>query len=206
MTKTKDKVDVAEATSPEVAIYQHPKFQHCASTMLTFPKGVNVEYDSCEELLEGPACYMLSPRRPRVPKNYKNADDLAGGESCVPKNDKNADGLAGGDSPPAKKMKPDDDSSRCVFCDLSPCILDQGLYDLLCEGGILENDNIDNNAMNKQIRYDLYRKASNFIYGTLGKGVRKQLPHCVVAEIHDFAPEEKVANYAGFKEASTGGE
>ena len=53
MTKTKDKVNVAEATSPKVETNQAPK----ANDALTFPKAVTVEYDSSDELLESLACY-----------------------------------------------------------------------------------------------------------------------------------------------------
>ena len=56
MTKTKDKVNVAEATSPKVETNQAPKAND-ASKILIFPKAVNVEYDSSDELLESSACY-----------------------------------------------------------------------------------------------------------------------------------------------------
>ena len=94
------------------------------------------------------------------------------------------------DCPPYKKTKINADDT-CVYCNSSPCILDQGLYDLLSEGGLLHDDGQDDmKYIQKQIRYDMYRKASQFIYGPLGKGNRKQLPQCLVSEIHDFAPKD----------------
>jgi hypothetical protein len=106
-------------------------------------------------------------------------------------------------SPPKKKMKPEEDSP-CVHCDFCPCILEQGLYDLLSEGvSLLEDDGHDIHAIRRQVRYDMYRKASNFIFGRLGKGIRKKLPDCVVSEIRDFVPENDKTSYVGFREAPT---
>ena len=158
-----------------------------------FPKLVTVEFDSCDELKESTACYCpnLPPRRVVNKKNNTG------------NNNKNVTGYVATDAtdcPPNKKTKMDDDAS-CVYCNSSPCVLDQGLYDLFSEGGMLQDDGQDDiKYIKRQIRYDMYRKASQFIYGPLGKGNRKQLPHCVVSEIHDFAPEDDKENFVGLQE------
>ena len=41
-----------------------------------------------------------------------------------------------------------------------------------------------------------YRNFTSWVYGRLGKGVRKPIPACVVAAIRRKFPAEK---YAGFK-------
>ena len=51
---------------------------------------------------------------------------------------------------------------------------------------------------NREIRYALYRDATTFISGYLGKGNRKELPDCVVCKIRDSYPAEG-GNYVGFK-------
>jgi hypothetical protein len=160
-----------------------------------FPKLVTVEFDFSDELQESTACYCpnLPPRR--VVNNKNN----------TAKNNKNVtvdvttDAI---DSPPNKKTKIDDDAP-CIYCNSSPCVLDQGLYNLLSEGGLLQDDGQDDiKYIRKQIRHDMYRKASQFIYGPLGKGNRKQLPHCVVSEIHDFAPEDAKENFVGLQKTA----
>ena len=54
---------------------------------------------------------------------------------------------------------------------------------------------------NKEIRLTMYREASQFINGYLGKGRRVKLPICVTGEIMDFAPEPG-QKYVGFQEGT----
>ena len=67
-------------------------------------------------------------------------------------------------------------------------------------GERLIDDSIPGVLSNKQIRFILYRFATNWIHGFLlvGKGKRKQLPICVRGEILDFAPQDDHV-YVGFR-------
>jgi hypothetical protein len=95
---------------------------------------------------------------------------------------------------------PPEEEPQCKFYEKSPCILEQGLYNLLAEGSLLlEEEDVE--APNKQIRFDMYWKAARFIWGPLSKGDRRKLPFCVWLEIHDLAPEDDINNYTGFKES-----
>jgi hypothetical protein len=100
-----------------------------------------------------------------------------------------------------EKTEGTEDHVLCNLCQNVPCLLKQGLYDSLSE--LQESFDLASQydyLSNKEIRYRLYRHASFWIEGPLGKGRRKELPPCVVAEIHDFAPEDNVDHYVGFKE------
>ena len=89
----------------------------------------------------------------------------------------------------------------CRYCDWCPCVLDQGLYELITSPDYL--DDVDYvRANGKAIRYDMYCKSTHFIHGPLPKGRRIQLPTCVVGAIHDMAMEDDVRNYVGFQESS----
>jgi hypothetical protein len=37
---------------------------------------------------------------------------------------------------------------------------------------------------NKEKRYEMYAFAAKRLFGRLGRGVRKMIPHCVTSEIH----------------------
>jgi hypothetical protein len=92
---------------------------------------------------------------------------------------------------------------RCVLCDNSPCILRQGLYDDL----VLLSVNMTENSYetvytNKQVRFEMYREATRYIHGYLGKGRCVPLPQCVRTEILDFAPESD-RKYVGFQDGET---
>ncbi len=86
----------------------------------------------------------------------------------------------------------------CPHCERTPCLLYQGLYTLLVEQEEdIYDSNGDTHMTNKQIRFYLYRVATNWIHGVLGKGVRIELPVCVRGEILDMAPEADHV-YTGF--------
>lgn len=65
----------------------------------------------------------------------------------------------------------------------------------------LHDSNGETNMTNKQIRFSLYRMATAWIHGFLGKGVRIELPVCVRGEILDMAPESDHV-YTGFVEGN----
>jgi hypothetical protein len=90
------------------------------------------------------------------------------------------------------KMKPA--PKHCQYCDRAPCVMDEH-YDHLMAIGTEMDEDFDN----KEIRYAMYREMSNTLWGPLGKGVRKQLPKCVVAEIHDAYPTRRGEKYVGFR-------
>jgi hypothetical protein len=55
---------------------------------------------------------------------------------------------------------------------------------------------------NKAIRYELYRFVAKKLWGPLGKGFRKKIPHCIMAEIHDAYPAKEGTSYVGFKRSA----
>jgi hypothetical protein len=114
--------------------------------------------------------------------------------------------LEGGDKPQvfASDGVTDEEAKLCEACNSSPCVLsvvdpdidqDKSLYEYLSFVG--ENMQEDGQT-NKEIRYELYRIATNAISGHLGKGNRKKLPTCVTADIKDLFPES-TGEYVGFK-------
>ena len=104
----------------------------------------------------------------------------------------------------AENNNTNDEGPPCPFCQNAPCLLEQGLYDYLA---LFEEQFVNHNTCepgeltNKVVRYNLYRQASHWIHGHLGKGVRKEFPQCVRTEILDMAPE-KDGLYVGFREAA----
>ena len=86
----------------------------------------------------------------------------------------------------------------CHLCQVTPCLLDQGLYEALEKEYeyVMECDT-ENVITNKEVHFKLYRTATRWIHGYLGRGNRRQLPACVVGEIKDLASEAGGA-YTGF--------
>ena len=60
------------------------------------------------------------------------------------------------------------------------------------------------NKSNNEIRFALYAHMAQAYFVPLGKGVRKQLPVCVVGEIHDAYPTSDGVEYVGFKSGKDG--
>ena len=89
----------------------------------------------------------------------------------------------------------------CKYCQNVPWLLEDGLYELIVqyEEELRENDSTA--LTNKEIRFYLYRYASRWIHGYLGKGNRIKLPKCVRGEILDLAPEPG-GIYIGFKKVA----
>lgn len=95
------------------------------------------------------------------------------------------------------------DMKPCPYCGDTPCFLDQGLYESLTEfESTLRDADHDEQLANKQVRFQLYRHATNWMHGYLGKGKRIELPQCVRSEILDLAPESN-GSYVGFKDAKS---
>ena len=167
----------------------------------SIPSDVIVTYDSDESLKESSVCYHFSPKkRKRARRSVacraliaQLKENTTNNVSPLLQDDSMKKSIAAIAVQPQPEEEP-----QCIYCERSPCILEQGLYDLLVEGGLLLEDD-DVQALKKQIRFDMYRKAARFMWGPLKKGDRRKLPHCVLQEIHDFAPEDDVKKYTGFK-------
>ena len=95
-----------------------------------------------------------------------------------------------------------DEGPPCPLCQNVPCLLEQGLYDclVLFEEQFRFSD-FDGTLTNKCMRYNLYRQATAWMHGHLGKGRRIEIPQCVRTEILDMAPESS-GEYVGFREAA----
>ena len=90
----------------------------------------------------------------------------------------------------------ENEAEQCPHCSNSPCLLYKGLYTSIVEHEEeVRASNTD--ITNKQVRFILYRLATNWIHGFLGRGVQIELPVCVRGEILDLAPEEDHV-YTGF--------
>jgi hypothetical protein len=88
---------------------------------------------------------------------------------------------------------------ECRFCGKAPCVVDFKFYNEM----VAEAEELYEEAgPNKHKRFALYAFAAKKLFGYLGPGVRKMIPHCVTSEIHDLFPENIPSNYVGFKEAA----
>jgi len=90
----------------------------------------------------------------------------------------------------------------CTLCKSTPCVMHQGLWDELAK--ITEEidkyqDHHDNELTPQAIRFRLYREASTWIHGYLGRTHRQPLPQCVVSNIRNIAPNPTGTSYVGFK-------
>ena len=87
-------------------------------------------------------------------------------------------------------------TESCRYCGNHPCFvaeLDEMLVSIV--------DTYSTFKSNKQIRFKMYSDSVRFIYGSsLGKGMRKKLPHCVQCRIRSLAPDE---SYTGYKDAKS---
>ena len=90
----------------------------------------------------------------------------------------------------------------CPLCYSTPCLLRQGLYDSITEyEDEIRQSDADETLTNKQMRFKLYRHATTWMHGFLGKRRRIEIPQCVRTEILDLAPESNGA-YVGFKDVA----
>jgi hypothetical protein len=93
--------------------------------------------------------------------------------------------------------------ATCQFCQEAPCVLQGGLYDMLCHyyDHFLEEDHTGGIITNKQVRFALYRQSIFYIHGHLRAKERIELPECVVTDIRDLAMAENGEEYVGFRPA-----
>ena len=77
---------------------------------------------------------------------------------------------------------------HCTHCGRQPCIM---FTDDYCTMVAIGEEMEEDGKSNKEIRYALYAHMSKVYHGPLGKGNRKELPICVVGEIHDHYPSNK---------------
>ena len=89
----------------------------------------------------------------------------------------------------------------CPYCQEVPCWREQGLSEVLADVMEVIDENPDNQMTAKEIRYTLYRHAIAYMYSHLGKGNRRQIPQCILTDIHDIAPERDPKDYVGFHES-----
>ena len=89
----------------------------------------------------------------------------------------------------------EDDPNLCVECNQSPCVWDQHVEDI----ALMTDPMMAANQTHRSIRYNVYRYMSRVCDGVLGKGVRRELPRCVVNEIHDTWPTSNGSGYTGFR-------
>jgi hypothetical protein len=77
--------------------------------------------------------------------------------------------------------------------------MEQGLYRSIVDyyEEALCDDDGEALFTTKEIRFRLYRHATAWIHGFLGRGIRIKLPVCVRGEILDLAPEADHV-YVGF--------
>jgi hypothetical protein len=87
-------------------------------------------------------------------------------------------------------------ATNCPFCGWDPCFMQTHYENLLVLGTELEDSQ---HYANHEIRFHLYREMVHLYYGSLGSGNRRQLPHCVVSEIHDAYPKCADTEYVGFQ-------
>lgn len=91
----------------------------------------------------------------------------------------------------------EEEEEECPHCGGVPCVLS-------CHEGIQLMDIAyqmrENNLPNKGTRFFLYRNFATVLYGHLGKGVRRELPKCVMEMIQDEFPAvvEDGDHYTGF--------
>lgn len=105
--------------------------------------------------------------------------------------------------PPPAPVHNDGTAARCPYCFNCPCLLEQGLYRSIVDLYEETQEDDNNNLTSKEIRFRLYRHATSWIHGFLGKGRRIELPLCVRGEIVDLAPAERGETYVGFKAAGS---
>jgi hypothetical protein len=91
---------------------------------------------------------------------------------------------------------------KCRFCERNPCLVDVVYAEMMYIAEGMEDDVDDN----KEIRYALYRFVSRKLFGRLGPGNRKGIPHCIMMEIHDAYPNSRGTKYVGFKQSGNDGD
>ena len=101
-------------------------------------------------------------------------------------------------APDEIKCQPNEGESvdPCKYCSKFPCIVDDEFKNKVAERRSL----LPPSKSAKQARFFLYKFASRYIKGWLGRGNRVRLPSCVVQLIQSQFPSDD-GLYVGFKEA-----
>jgi hypothetical protein len=113
-------------------------------------------------------------------------------------------------SPPALKreerhpnnnqQQPPVDAMYCGFCLITPCLFLQWQKDIE-----RSEAHMDPEETNRLKRFNFYRRMRRELYGHLGKGVCKPLPHCFVQEARELYPNNKAEDvYTGLKRGPGG--
>ena len=90
--------------------------------------------------------------------------------------------------------------STCDYCEVAPCLMEQGLYEVLeKEHDYVHECDTEQALTNKEVRFKLYRTAMHWIHSYLGHGNRQELPLCVQGEIMDLA-HEAGGKYTGYRD------
>jgi hypothetical protein len=110
---------------------------------------------------------------------------------------KSKDVVAVTDDEDKKAEEPTDIIKECRFCGKAPCLVHNIYAEMMWVAAGMEDEVEDK----KEIRHAIYSLVAKKLFGRLGKGVRKQIPHCIVAEIHEAYPAKNKDGYIGFKEA-----
>jgi hypothetical protein len=110
---------------------------------------------------------------------------------------KSEDVVAVADDKDKMAEEPTDAIKECRFCGKAPC-LTHNIYAEMMWVAVGMEDEVEDN---KEICHALYSLVAKKLFGRLGKDVRKQIPHCIVAEIHDAYPAKNKDGYVGLKEA-----
>ena len=107
-----------------------------------------------------------------------------------------------------KHGEPIDDypGSHCYLCEHDPCVFVEGKEEAVrqLEMKMLETSDDDSNEeewKDNLKRKWMYRHFTHILRGFLGKGVRYQLPSCIVVPVRNLYPGNGEDDYVGFKEA-----
>ncbi|XP_063959126.1 P2X purinoceptor 7-like [Lytechinus pictus] len=102
--------------------------------------------------------------------------------------------------------------TRCREIQTNGCIVDSKEFKDVCLNKSLMNTfltfrskdhKILGNTENQSYRFAAYRLWSDYVHGSMGKGVRRPLPACVVTRVRQEFPEE-TGVYVGFEYGNRG--
>ena len=91
---------------------------------------------------------------------------------------------------------------HCQFCDREPCVFEQHKENVLADIDAWCTMSLVGlkQPCNSHKRNRCYRMFSQYINGYLGRGVRRELPSCVLTNIRKVFPNESSGKgYTGFK-------
>ncbi len=98
------------------------------------------------------------------------------------------------------QQEPPVDPMYCQFCLITPCLFLQWQEEVERDEALMYPA-----ETNKAKRFIFYRRMTRRLYGHLGKGIHKPLPHCFVQGARDLYPNgEAEGVYTGFKQGRDG--